>query len=214
MPSPIGHTLSGLILYRVLNRKSPTGSPGTGFDWKWMLFFLVLANLPDLDFIVLTEHGFRYNDLYHHGPTHSVGFAAFCGLVSLAVIGLRRGFSLGLKAFGVAFAAVIIHVVLDYFGIDTYSANGIGVPLLFPFRSDYYIFPYAFFPVPDRSAVFSLHNAATGVFEVLFFGLVLFAVDALFGRSWIRRVREGFGPKPAPRKILEEEEMSLKKAGV
>lgn len=214
MPSPIGHTLSGLILYRVLNRKDPPGPAGTGFDWKWMLFFLVLANLPDFDFIVLTEKGFRYNDLYHHGPSHSVGFAAFCGLVSLAVIGLRRGFSPGIRAFGVAFAAVTTHVVLDYFGIDTYSANGIGVPLLFPFRSDYYIFPYAFFPVPDRSAVFSLHNLATGVFEVLFFGLILFAVDTLCDRHWIHRIQERFGQKPAPRKIREEEEIYVKKAGV
>lgn len=173
MPSPIGHSLSGLILYSLWDRVSRSDPARPGNRILWIVAFLVFANLPDLDFLVLTRHGLEYNDLFHHGPSHSIGFAVFCGIVALLVVGIRRGFQSGKKAFLVAFLGVTTHAVLDYFGIDEYPDNGIGLPLLFPFTQEYFIFPYAFLPVVDRGDVISWNNLLAVSFEVFFFLAIL-----------------------------------------
>jgi len=77
MPLPIGHALAGVVLQQV--------RPGFFFTNRWRdaLFFMLLANLPDADFLPGLLCG-RPN-LYHHGAFHSLGAA-------LGVAALGAGF--------------------------------------------------------------------------------------------------------------------------
>ena len=75
MPSPIAHSLTGYIIYRA-------ASPVHARRWQHVVLHLFAANAPDLDFLP----GFLIGDpdLYHHGVSHSIGFAVlFASALSL-----------------------------------------------------------------------------------------------------------------------------------
>ena len=94
MPSPVGYSLVGLIIYRVTNR------PRGAWPWQRIGLYTLIANAPDLDFLP----GLLVGDLsrFHHGPSHSIGFAVLVGVVGCLFISRRlyafvMGFSLYLS---------------------------------------------------------------------------------------------------------------------
>src|SRR5919109_37383 len=132
MPSPVGHSLTGYLIYRVAAKDAED-------RWWTFALYLAAANAPDLDFIpgLLMGNPGRY----HHGPSHSVGFAILFGLaLSLTMALFKRGD--GMRNLTVFFSLYFSHVLLDYVGTDT--SFPYGVPLLWPLSHEYYIAPFAF----------------------------------------------------------------------
>ena len=185
MPSPIGHSLMGYIIYR--------GSTNSVVEQKWpvILLYLFIANAADLDFIP----GFLVGDPnhYHHGVSHSVGlavlFAALCGFLLLLL--KSEAFT---RNFTIFFCLYFSHIALDYFSIDT--SFPYGVPIFWPLTNEYYIAPLAFLPDIWRASssgveffisLLSLHNlwAITAEFLLLSPGILL--LSALIKRAGLSR---------------------------
>jgi len=175
MPLPIGHTLAGIAFFQT--------RPGLFFKNKWadVLFFIFLANLPDADFLPGLLLGFP--NLYHHGIFHSLG-AAMAVTAVLGMVFLRK------KAQPWRFSALVFlvlsaHLLLDFFTRD--FATPYGLPLFWPFTSNYYIAAHPIFINITRSAhsgnffssLFSSHNLKAALLEIaLLGGLVLLAAIA------------------------------------
>jgi inner membrane protein len=158
MPSPVGHSLMGYVIY------GATGLTGDR-NWTVSMLYLFAANAPDLDFLP----GLVIGNLskYHHGPSHSVGFAILFGIVASLF------FSRRLYTFIIASSLYFSHVVLDYLIQDPSPPH--GVPLLWPLTYEYYMAPFAFFPRFDYlasstdsmvAAIFTLHNLTTIAIEI------------------------------------------------
>lgn len=121
MPSPIGHTLMGGVIYATKGKKG-------------LLFCLIYANLPDIDFLP----GIILGSLnkYHHTFTHSLLF--------LAVLALLTGFIAGRKAGWLSFILLLSHIIMDYFTADT--SIPYGMTIFWPFSNRYFISPISIFP--------------------------------------------------------------------
>jgi len=122
MPTPIGHTLLGMVMLK----------PFIGIRPEipvWRIYALIIlgANFPDFDFFP----GLLVGDInrYHQGISHSFTFALCFGLLS----------SIWYRWFGVSRIRLIIiaslaccsHLFMDYFGYD--AREPFGMPLLWPF---------------------------------------------------------------------------------
>lgn len=176
MPTPLGHSLVGLAVMGA----APFAAPDDGARGKmWLAAYCVaVANLADLDFIWWNGDGFSVSALFHHGVTHSLGFALIVAAVAGAVARLR-----GRKDYArlAVLTAVLYssHVLADMLNEDTYLINGVGLPALWPLTDTYFIFPIL--PAIARDAVFTMANAKAITAEILFFGGIMIAV-------WWRRL--------------------------
>jgi len=181
MPSPVGHSLMGYIIFRATKR------PVEGHRWPPIVLYLFSANTPDLDFIP----GFLVGDphRYHHGISHSIGFAVLFALTFSFSLFLRKPDSFK-RNFVIFFSLYFSHIVLDYFSIDT--SLPYGVPFFWPLSNTYYIAPFAFLPDIRRAlsssefipSLFSLHNLwAASVEFLLLFPMLLLV------RVWRKRAR-------------------------
>jgi len=167
MPSPIGHSLTGYIIYRATSDKYVTHQ-----TWHTVLFYLLCANLPDLDFLP----GFLVGEpnRFHHGISHSFGFSILFGLlVSLFLYGRKsEGF---LRNFLIFFSLYFSHVFLDYLADDT--SLPYGEPLWWPISSRYYISTISIFTDIHRASssglfitsLINLHNLWAVTVEFLVF---------------------------------------------
>ncbi len=126
----VGHSLAGLSLYLIFERKLSLLK-----EWKEVLFFLILANLPDLDFLP----GIVSGDLnrYHHGASHSIGFCLLTGVITAGIYKLRKNTSFinpvrnarkpvrenkisnWVKYGFISFCLCFSHILIDLFGQDT-----------------------------------------------------------------------------------------------
>jgi inner membrane protein len=160
MCSPIGHSLAGYLIYCI-----GTKSASPKYDKLLFSAAIVTANLPDFDVIPGLVLG--QPNLYHHGISHSIGFA----VVAAAVIawGIRRFTTLSFgKNFVFFFLAYSSHLLLDYFAVD--GRPPFGIPVFWPLSSRYFISFHPIFPPFSHSSllhatttqflmdVFSLHN--------------------------------------------------------
>jgi inner membrane protein len=174
MPSPLGHSLMGYMIYRATVR------PGGGYRWQHMMLYLFAANVPDLDFIPGFVIG--YPNWYHHGISHSIGFALLFAVVFSLFLALRTQETTG-RNFAIFFGLYSSHIALDYFSIDTSAPY--GEPLFWPSSNEYYIAPFAFLPDIWRDSssltfvpsLFNLHNlwAVSVEFLILFPFILLIA---------------------------------------
>ena len=151
------------------------------------MLYLFAANTPDLDFIP----GFLIGDAnrYHHGISHSIGFAlVFASAFSLFLILLKRAGTRPRcyrRNFAISFCLYFSHIVLDYLSID--SGLPYGEPLFWPLSNKYYIAPFAFLPEIRRASassefipsLFSLHNLWAASVEFLLLFPFILAVMAL-----------------------------------
>jgi inner membrane protein len=170
MPSPIAHAATGYALAELI--------PHTKTRSTWwgrlprIAIFVFVALAADLDFIPELLTGVRF----HHGPTHSIFFAAAFALLVAAYLVARRGWNYW-AAFLLPFLLYGSHLLLDYF-----TAGGPGIRLLWPFSGTYYQSPLTIFPETYHSEPL-LHwgHVAFFLFEV---GYAL----AVVGLVWLRKL--------------------------
>ncbi|MEK7275587.1 MAG: metal-dependent hydrolase [Candidatus Desantisbacteria bacterium] len=120
MPTPLGHALTGAIIHTIIRKKKQRCQ-----GWICLLFCIIFSNLPDIDFITLTNFqlfqewtgsGFslpwiRLSWENHHGPTHSFGFVI---LVMLVVGVVARIFRKSWKQWGIiSGSCVLFHILMD-----------------------------------------------------------------------------------------------------
>ena len=182
MSTPLGHACCGVLV-------------GTLAAWPRPLMrtplrdaalFALFAQAPDLDFIP----GIMIGEpaAFHHGISHSLGFAFLAGLV-MSWVGYLRGGKTGALRWGVALGLVyLFQVLLDAVGLDTKPP--VGVPLLWPFTGAYFYLDPPLFGDVRRSFDWPtiLHNLRVAGVEALCFGLP--ALLVLWYR--IRRFKNAF----------------------
>lgn len=163
MPSPIGHTMAGLII-GLCKAVCPTSVV------KELLFCIVLSNLPDLDFIP----GILVGDLnrFHHRFSHSILFVLIISLFIGFIWRKDRGL--------LAFILLTNHLLLDYFTKDT--SFPYGMTLFWPFSDRYYISLSAIFPAyKKRAMVMDIINPANLLGYLIEVGIFLpFLIFALY----------------------------------
>lgn len=172
MPSPIGHSLSGILLYQIFNRHNAK------YDVRRLLLYVFFANLPDIDLAI----GFLVNNpnFYHQSIIHSLGAAVFAGLIAGIVLMRKKGlFFHSLLLFSGLYYS---HVILDYLASASDTGYPFGVALFWPFSNEYYVFPVTIFLDILRgtsnetffSGMFNLHNLWAVMIElVLFLPLII-----------------------------------------
>lgn len=176
MSSPIGHSLAGLMIYRVVH------GPGSGMAWGQLALYVFAANAADLDFVPGLLSGDP--NRYHHGISHSIGFAIFFGFIFSLIFYLFRRRSI-IKYFVVFSGLYLSHIVLDLMYIDT--SRPYGEPFFWPFSPEYFYPSFAFLPDIRRSAetadffnsLFSLHNLWAVSIETLLFVPVIIIMGIL-----------------------------------
>jgi hypothetical protein len=107
MPLPFGHAAIALTTHDVCSKNNSAIS-----WWKVVVFVVVLANLPDIDIViglVLQGNGC----VFHRGPTHSLLFALFMGL--LASIAWKLWSQVPKMSFGMCSLLILSHVLADLF---------------------------------------------------------------------------------------------------
>jgi len=108
--------------------------------WGASLLGAALSLLPDAD-VVGFSMGIPYGHAFgHRGATHSVAFAAACGLMVWGVARFRRGPAL---RWGMAMGlAVLSHPLLD-----ALTTGGLGVGLWWPLSEERVFAPWRVIPV-------------------------------------------------------------------
>ncbi len=176
MPLPIGHSLAGYTLYEGHHSRL------NFFRHRWatIAFFVVLANLADIDFLPGYLAG--NPNLYHHGPVHSLGAALLVGLLGGLFFGRRYGHFW--RYFGIIAAVYYSHLVLDFFNNDT--REPLGVMLLWPLSDVHFMSPISLFASVHKSSdsstffqsLFNWHNFGVALRELVIMGPVA-------GGSWL-----------------------------
>lgn len=132
MPSPIAHTLLGLIAFELFRIKYPLRSRSSV-----LFLFIIISNLPDTDLIL----GILSNDpnLYHQSLFHSLGGAI--GIATLTVVITWRWKTMDPKlTFTMVFLLFYGHVLLDFLGSASDTSIPYGVPMLWPLSNAHYSF--------------------------------------------------------------------------
>lgn len=127
MASPVGHALCGIAcLMAVKIAKTPRIR---SFDWKNMILFAFLANLPDIDFLI----GYFVSSdphQFHSGPTHSIVFALTAGLFFGLLYFRRFGLLFGWL---IPTGLILSHSLIDLFtGPKQGLYTSYGVSLFWP----------------------------------------------------------------------------------
>lgn len=150
MPLPVAHSLAGYIFYEI--------KPFLFFKngWKNFLFIMILANLPDIDFLPGLIIG--NPNQFHHGISHSLGMAVFSGLILGWFFSRKNGNFW--KYFIFTTLIYYSHVFLDFLTED--YRKPFGVLLFWPFNSIYYTSSIPLFLKTIRS------NTSSTFFQSLF----------------------------------------------
>jgi len=172
MPTPVGHTLAGLAIWSLVEKPSSVRGSFKGRCAYWMLFCVVASNIPDADFILWDGNGFALSGLYHHGATHSIGFALGLGAVAGGWM-WARGSDMAMKVFVLTSLLYATHVFMDILVVDTYYPNGVGAPALWPISGVYLIIPLM--PGVSRGDPFSPSSVWAMFLEIIVYGAVFMA---------------------------------------
>ncbi len=173
MPSPLAHTLAGCTAATLAAaRHAPSG-----VRWRWLLLLVLLANLPDLDFLPGLFIG--QPEAFHRGASHSAAAALLCG-GALGAVGWWRGARVGLW-FALGAGAYGSHLVLDFFSPATDASS--GLPLLWPLSAERFLSPWPLFLSIEKSGVgagflaslLSAHNLVAVVWEAVLLAPVVAA---------------------------------------
>ncbi len=193
MPTTIGHALGGVAAAEVsADGRRPR-------PWVFVILAVVVANLPDLDFVpgALLGHAERF----HRGASHSV-FAAMATAAVLGPIGARfLGVSVR-RSMGFFFLVYASHLVLDVLMRD--PTGGPGIAALWPLTDARYSlnlpWQHALDPIRTLDPGFFRDGIVGGVLSIR--TVRVFIVDGLLVAPlvplalWIRG-RMG-SPNPCP----------------
>lgn len=179
MPSPIAHSATGLLLYRLAGPEGVRSESDRRQRLLTAVYFVFVANLPDLDFIPQILTGERY----HHGATHSLVFGALVAVILAAASS---------RLLGAAFPRLLVWSLVTLFShllLDLFTAGGSGIPLFWPFSGELYQSPLAFFPETHHSKGLYLRGQIVFVlFETAYAGLLLASHRVLLrkrGTVWV-----------------------------
>jgi inner membrane protein len=191
MPLPIAHSLAGYALSEI--------QPLSFFDkkWKTILFFVLLANAADFDFLP----GLLINDpsRFHHGISHTLGFSVLIGFLGALYFNFKKKLPFW-KVFWIVGGVYFSHVLLDYFGED--NRVPYGVMALWPFTENFYISSFSLFKNVTRSddmftffpSLFNAHNLNAVLQELWILGSL-----CVLMKIWIRRRKGCSHPNSLPR---------------
>ena len=178
MPSPVAHSLVGAGAFLILTPE--TGLKPLSFIlWEKrrdLLFFTVMANLPDLDMVVgllLNSHADTFHGLFSHSLLGAILMALAASLIYS--IGSRR------KTFLAAFTLMVLHDLMDFSASPNRIDPGPGVSLFFPL-SERIASPFPIFFGIQHSTIqqlISLHNLRAIGVELLEFSTVVFLLYKL-----------------------------------
>lgn len=170
MPTIFAHGAFGFTAAKLFR-----GAAATPSLW---LTSIALAILPDADALLMPLIPYRH-PLGHRGFTHSLFFAACCGIVS--AWSLRRVEpSIPWPRLALFFALV----TASHGFFDAMTTGGLGVAFFAPFDNTRYFFPYRPIPVSPLSAQAFL--TARGL-RVLGWELGLFWTFAAAAALWQRQ---------------------------
>lgn len=181
MPSPIGHSLLGILIYQILNRRA------SHYNFRELFLYVFIANLPDIDLAL----GFFVNDpsFYHQSIIHSFGAAVFAGLF-ISMLHLKK--DMFLKTFLIFFGIYYSHVILDYLASASDTSYPYGVTLFWPLNQDLYVFPVMIFSDIWRgktnetffSGLFNYHNFEAVLIELaIFLPLIIIVYYFIFRKN-------------------------------
>lgn len=180
MPLPFGHSLMGYALYESMPQQTK------GISWRMILLFVLVANLPDIDFLPGLLMG--HPNKFHHTLTHTLGFSLLIGGFLGAIFSYKRGKRF-LPYFFLFAGVCYSHIVLDFFTVDT--SRPYGVPMFWPLSSIYFISPFSIFMAVHKSgnnetlisSLFVMHNLWVALWEIILFTPVLFIIKFVKKRS-------------------------------
>jgi hypothetical protein len=167
--TPIVHSAIGLLGWQ---------KSGERKTMKTLFWFILVANLPDIDFIItplLGSGGLFFHQFY----THNFFFVSLSALLLFSMFKTGRG-RLSL------FAVAVSHLILDLIIIDPVAP--VGFRVFFPLWNRLFnigVFPN--FLRGDLGTVFSWHNLRTVALEMVFFVL---PVLVLCGTQTIRLIKK------------------------
>jgi len=160
MSSPIAHSLIGLALglIRFLPRYRRWDELADQLRalWRPLLFCVLLANAPDLDyFFGILRGNVNY---YHQTVTHTL---IWIGIIALAIwaYGRLRERRITCWPLGLLLALLGSHLLADWLTVD--RSPPIGLMLAWPFSDHLYHASFAFFPPPAKqtwTALWSFSN--------------------------------------------------------
>jgi inner membrane protein len=174
MASPIGHSLIGCSIYLWWTSGSPTNrNPRCKPDRRAAIIFIVLSNLPDIDFLISWVLTGDPNNL-HFGWTHTLVFA----LIVATVAGLWGKLGAGHWRSGLfSLAAVGSHTVVDFFtGPNWGFSSSYGIPWLAPLVMDRFRSPLTLFVGTKHQSLeqlLSLHNLIWAAYEMIVLAPIL-----------------------------------------
>ncbi|MFQ5648747.1 MAG: metal-dependent hydrolase [bacterium] len=186
MPLPVAHSMMGYVLHDTLpqERKLTT--------WKSLLLFVLLANLPDIDFLPGLILG-KPNLFHRHYLSHSLGISVMVGFV-FAMFTCHNKREKLFTHFLIFTSVYFSHVFLDAFSFDT--AQPVGVPMLWPFSQEYIVSPFPIFIAVKKSNnsatffqnLFIMHNLGAALWEFLVFVPVVSIIKLAKHRKTLFRV--------------------------
>ncbi len=167
MASTVGHALCGVTILLATAAAKP--QLGLRVDWKTLVLFTALANLPDIDLLIGYSVA-RNPHLFHSGPTHSLVFALLMGTLVSAfpMRSLSR-----LTAIAVFTAIIFSHDLIDSLTGPVVGMHEThGMPIFWPFSEYRLSMPVTVFPGPDHATwkrLISLYNLKVILIETLIF---------------------------------------------
>ena len=184
MPSPIAHSLSGVLLYLIFNAHEPK------YNIPKLFLYIFFANLPDIDLVF----GFLLNDpnLYHQTIFHSLGAAILAGFITNIPQMFKKELYINnsLKFILLYYS----HIVLDYLGSASDTKYPFGVTLFWPLNHEHYVFPVMIFLDIWRgksnetffSGLFNLHNLLAIAIELaIFLPLIIISHYYIFHKKQV-----------------------------
>ncbi len=191
MPLPFGHSLMGYTLYETMPHKAK------GLNWRMLMLFIVIANLPDIDFLPGFLGG-NPNIYHHHYLSHSIGFAVFIGGMFAWFFSFKKGGNF-LSYFLIFTSVCYSHIIMDLVTADT--GEPFGVPMFWPLTKTYYYSPFSIFMSLHKiglnkefiQSLFVLHNLWVALWEIVIFMpiLTIITVVKMCRKSQKKRDRVG-----------------------
>ena len=156
----------------------PRGRLKAGFKalWEQRAYFLVIllmANLPDIDYVPGVLMG--EINAFHHWYTHTLGWVAAVALASWVLWWKTK--RVGWSVLAVLFAALATHLVADLFSGD--GNPPYGIMALWPLTENFYISSTSVFWSLRKATwndVFQWYNIRAALYEALVILPVLVAV--------------------------------------
>jgi len=188
MATPIGHSIAGFAISRVLPEEARKEAP------VLTLMCIGMAVLPDMDVLPGLISGMPA--FFHGGMTHSFFFGAMISLLIALVF--RTEHLSRWQIFAFCFGAYASHLLMDF--VNTDGRAPYGIPLLWPFLDDAMISPIPVFigmhhsesatdTIPQfLDAVFSYYNILAITLEIAIVAPYVWLASQI--QRWQRQVDE------------------------